>query len=102
MSPEFMAELEARNAERLPMTLDADQVRALYAELTPPPEVGQEVESSELKGPLPEGFPGLVALNEAGIHTYHQVRKQRDGEGLTAVEGIGDATAEKIEEALKG
>ena len=62
-----------------------------------------EPPKEELKGHLPQTFPGFDALAEAGINTYHQVRKQRDSEeGLIAVAGIGPATAAHIEEALKG
>jgi hypothetical protein len=51
----------------------------------------------ELKGKLPEDFPGHAALAEAGINTYGQLRKVGD---LTEVKGIGEATAAKIAEAL--
>lgn len=49
------------------------------------------------QGPLPEDFPGVTALQAAGISTYAQLRKAGD---VTAVDGIGPATAEKIAEAL--
>lgn len=52
----------------------------------------------QLKGKLPEDFPGHSALEAAGITTYAKVRKQL--ESLTEVDGIGDATAEKIREAM--
>lgn len=54
--------------------------------------------SSELKGKLPEDFPGHAALEAEGITTYAKVRKQLDS--ITEVPGIGDATAEKIREAM--
>lgn len=47
------------------------------------------------QGKLPEDFPGYAALDEAGIHTYAQLRKVKD---LLEVPGIGPATAEKIKE----
>lgn len=59
--------------------------------------------AAKLEGRLPEGFPSRQALAGAGINTFSQLRKARDAEGgLTAVTGIGDASAAKIEEALKG
>ena len=54
-------------------------------------------EPAELKGKLPEDFPGHAALAEAGINTYGQLRKVSD---LTAIAGIGEATAAKILETL--
>jgi len=53
------------------------------------------------KGPLPDDFPGRAALAGAAINTFAQVRKARDSkEGLKGITGIGDATANAIEEAL--
>jgi len=60
-------------------------------------EVDPDADTVPLKGKLPEGFPGYAALDAAGIHTYAQVRKVDD---LTTIDGIGAATAAKIEEAL--
>jgi hypothetical protein len=57
--------------------------------------------SKTLKGKLPEDFPGRAALEAGGVTTYAQVRKLRDGDGLTSVAGVGDATASQIEEAIK-
>lgn len=75
------------------MELEADTL-----EIPPVEEVAEE---DELKGTLPEGFPARAALIEAGLNTYHRVRKQRDSEeGLTGVPGIGEPTAAKIVEAL--
>jgi hypothetical protein len=51
----------------------------------------------ELKGKLPEDFPGYAALVDAGIHTYAQLRKAGD---ITEVPGIRKATAAKIAEAI--
>ena len=53
-----------------------------------------------LKGPLPDGFPGKAALEEAGYNTYAKVRKLRDQGKLTEVPNIGDITAEQIEDSL--
>lgn len=60
-------------------------------------EAELESEGKELKGKLPEDFPGHSALAAAGITTYSQLRKAGD---VTDVVGIGPATAEKIAEAL--
>ena len=74
----------------------------------PPPEASAEVkeelkaevdaEQPELKGKLPEDFPGYSSLEAAGVTTYAKVRKQFDS--LEEIEVIGPATAEKIREAL--
>lgn len=57
-------------------------------------ERGPEVK----KGKLPDDFPGHAALSNAGITTYAQLRKAGD---VTALEGIGPATADKIKTALE-
>jgi hypothetical protein len=49
-------------------------------------------------GPLPDDFPGRAALAEAKINTYAQLRAAGDP---TTIPGIGEATAEKIAEAMK-
>lgn len=48
--------------------------------------------------PLPEDFPGRKELAAAGISHVENV--PRDEDGLTAVRGIGPATAAEILEAL--
>jgi hypothetical protein len=58
----------------------------------------KEGEAAQKKGKLPEDFPGYTALEAEGLTTYAKVRKQLDA--ITDVPGIGDATAEKIREAL--
>lgn len=50
-----------------------------------------------LQGKLPDDFPGLAALDAAGIHTYAQLRNAGD---VTKIAGIGEATAAKIDEAM--
>jgi hypothetical protein len=52
----------------------------------------------DLRGKLPEDFPGFVALGESGINTYAQVRKAIKDE--VKIPGIADATTAKIKEAL--
>lgn len=54
--------------------------------------------AAQLKGKLPEDFPGYGALEAAGLTTYAKVRKSLDT--IEEVEGIGPATAEKIREAM--
>ena len=64
-------------------------------------EMGEDVGASvsaPKQGKLPEDFPGHAALAEAGINTFGQLRKAGD---VTEIEGIGPATAKKIEEALE-
>lgn len=59
--------------------------------------------AAELKGELPEGFPGLKALAalDPPVHTYHQARKliATGADWYKDIEGIGKPTAEKIEAA---
>lgn len=60
-------------------------------------EDADSVDKPAQKGKLPEEFPGHGALEAAGITTYAQLRKAGD---VTQVDGIGPATAEKIQAAL--
>jgi hypothetical protein len=55
-------------------------------------------DAGDLRGQLPEDFPGKAALAEAGINTYGQLRKYTGD--LTEISGIGPATAEKIKDAI--
>src|SRR6185503_15787613 len=57
-------------------------------------------EAVELKGRLPEDFPGKADLDAADppIHTYKQLSKFADD--YTKIPGIGPKTAEKIKERL--
>lgn len=54
--------------------------------------------TTAIQGKLPEGFPGLAALEAAGITTYAGVRNAGE---LTSIPGIGDATAKSIDEAME-
>ncbi len=57
---------------------------------------------AELKGPLPEDFPGLKALADFDppVKTYAQLRKaQKDG-SWTHIPGIGEATNKQIADRL--
>lgn len=60
-------------------------------------EDAEESTKDSLRGKLPDDFPGLSALDAAGIHTYAQLRKAGD---VTEVPGIDEVTAGKIAEAL--
>lgn len=64
------------------------------------PESPTSDDGGKARGHLPEGFPGLVALEAAGEATYAKVRARVEAGTLTQIEGVGDATAEKIKEAL--
>mgnify|MGYP003577716263 CR=1 FL=1 len=70
------------------------EVETVEAEEKP---VGEIEVPEELKGKLPEDFPGHAALSEAGINTFAQLRKAGD---VTEISGIGPATAAKIAERL--
>lgn len=60
-------------------------------------DCGKSPVQAELKGALPDDFPGHAALAAADITTYAQLRKADD---VTQIVGIGEATAKKIAEAL--
>lgn len=64
-----------------------------------PNYVEPEAEASELKGKLPDDFPHKSILEEAGINTYAQARKAQEA-GWADVDGIGEARAAEIAEAL--
>lgn len=49
---------------------------------------------------LPDDFPGLTALQEAGEATPAKIRKRVADDTLTEIPGIGEATAEKIKERM--
>lgn len=49
------------------------------------------------RGPLPDDFPGVTALRDAGITTYAKLRAYGD---VTDIPGIGAATEAKIQAAL--
>lgn len=66
--------------------------------LTYPESPATEKEHLEVKGPLPKDFPKHELLHEAGINTYGQLLKCDD---LTAIEGIGPATAKEIAKRLR-
>lgn len=123
---EIIEEMKAKVTDNCGMSLTAEEVKTILAALTSP-AVAQEnaagvaaiaatvppesaIESADLieetaepKGKLPDTFPGHAVLSAAGINTYAQLRKQMQSkDGLTAIPGVGDTTAERIEEALKG
>lgn len=83
----------------------ADAQRESQHPTGPVSETAEAVESSqshegEKRGHLPEGFPGLAALEAAGEATYAKVRKRIENGTLTEISGIGTATAAQIEAAM--
>lgn len=83
----------------IPESVPAEpSVSAIVGGVIEPRDKSAVVEKS-LQGKLPEDFPGFAALAAADIHTYAQVRNAGE---VTAIPGIGDATAGKIAEAMKG
>jgi hypothetical protein len=61
-------------------------------------ETEEQPTTPQLRGKLPDDFPGHAALEAEGITTYAKVRKRLAD--LTDIPGIGDATAEKISAAM--
>ena len=57
-----------------------------------------DVDTNELRGPLPEDFPGRTALEAAGVDTYGKLRTQQN---VTDIAGIGEVTAMKIKDRLE-
>jgi len=84
-------ELEARKAKE-EADAEAERLR-LEAEA----ETVRKVEAFESSA-LPEDFPGLAALKEAGVLTFGQLRVV---ESLTSIKGIGEATATEVMAAAK-
>jgi endonuclease III len=54
--------------------------------------------SKEINTPIPDDFPGVKVLHEAGIVYLETVPRDRDE--LLALDGIGPKTADMIAEAL--
>jgi len=61
------------------------------------PAPASAASSAVATGPLPDDFPGRAALDAEGIDTYAKLRAYGN---VTAVPGIGAATAAKISAAL--
>lgn len=80
------------------------EVRALRAEIATPRFDDQVIHErimadiQALDAPLPEDFPGFDALLTAGITTFGEVPYEKSE--LTAINGIGPATADRILEEL--
>jgi DNA uptake protein ComE-like DNA-binding protein len=66
----------------------------------PPTGAGEKADDGPGGDSLPEDFPGLKALGEAGIKTRAQVEALSQEE-LLGTPGIGQKTAEEIQAALK-
>jgi hypothetical protein len=90
----------ARQSEDAEATGPQDEAKENDAEGEKADGDPEATEGKSLRGKLPEDFPGRAALEAEGVTTYAGVRKQMNGDGLTAVPNIGDATAAKIEEAM--
>ena len=73
-----------------------EEIQEEAAEPIDEPEPPKEL--IEPKGHLPEDFPAVGKLHDAGINTYTQLSKV---DNLTELEGIGPATAKKIEQRVK-
>jgi hypothetical protein len=95
-SPSFPSAARPLAAE-VPGNAPTEEEKAATGESAGDGDDAETSAASSKRGKLPEDFPGRVALEEAGVTTYGQVRKVKD---LTELPGIGDATAAKIEEAL--
>jgi hypothetical protein len=50
-------------------------------------------------GKLPDNFPGVISLRDAGLTTYESLAS-KSLENLTAIKGIGNATGSAILAAL--
>jgi hypothetical protein len=72
--------------------------RGFYVEIATEVTEKEQPVGPQLRGKLPEDFPGHAALEAEGITTYAKVRKRLAD--LTDIPGIGDATAEKISAAM--
>ena len=72
--------------------------RELIQEGRAEPYEGQDDRSAD-DSQIPANFPGRAALVEAGFASLDEI--PRDLEALDAIDGIGEATAEKIVEALE-
>lgn len=57
------------------------------------------VPATVLRGPLPDGFPGLTILKKADVTTYADLRKFKD---FTVIDGVGPKLAIQIAERLEG
>jgi hypothetical protein len=71
---------------------DADAAKKAAPAATPAPAA-----PAHATGTLPDDFPGRAALAAEGIDTYAKLRAYGD---VTAVPGVGAATAAKISAAL--
>lgn len=92
-------QLGAGAVERYGLYLDEDERVRWGVKAMPKPEDKMAPAPANKAAPagLPEDFPGRDKLIEAGHETIEAVRQVED---LTAVDGIGKATAARIEDYL--
>ena len=85
-------------------TMEADGARANgwvdFVPVSGPVEVKPVELPSFFGTPVPEDFPARERLMEAGHHTLESI--PRDVEELVKINGIGNATALKVLDALEG
>lgn len=81
----------------------SDEARALRGDAPEKSETDEDPDDHGhiMRGKLPEDFPGRAALDGTQNATYARVRKLIATDNLTKIEGIGEITAGKIEEAMK-
>ena len=87
--------------ERIAATPQAAKKPTGVVELREPETVAIYAEDSEgpigvvsLGTPIPDDFPGVVALHKAGIMILEDIPRNR--EALIAIKGIGEYTADEI------
>lgn len=85
---------EAYDALRIP-------VKGFSVAIKSKPQAGVRIEVTDaFDESIPDGFPGAQALEAAGILMFGQLPETI--EGLTAIKGIGPATANAILAELEG
>ena len=78
-----------------PVTINKTDFDAAIHQLPGSAEAGTTVTNT----PLPDDFPGVISLREAGLVTYESLA-DKTLENLTAIKGIGNSTGQQILAAL--